>query len=189
MTKRAFFKAAFIRIPGAPLGGCFVRGIRLIYISEPLSALGSIQTGGRYNAPGAFEVHYLAPNTDVVLRETGTSGVKRIAPRAMFSIDVELAHVVDLGHSDVSTALNVSRADLLIDWRDELLKGRTPITHEIGAAARDAGVEALLVPSARVPGEMNLAVIADRLRVGSLVRINPAEGFPSSAEIEIRGRR
>lgn len=116
MTSRAAFTHALQTIPGAPLRGFFFRAIRLKYIGVPLSALGSKINGGRYNAAGTFEVYYLAPNVDVTMHETQAvdpSGVpKRIAPLTVFTIDVELQHIVDLTSNATLSALSVTAADL-----------------------------------------------------------------------------
>jgi hypothetical protein len=57
----------------------------------------------------------------------------------------------------------------------------------LGAAARDAGIEALIVPSARHPGYANVAVIRDRLMIGSAIRIHEPSAFPAATETEIHG--
>ncbi len=185
--------AAFQTIPGAPLRGFFFRAIRLKYVTAPLSALGSTINGGRYNAAGAFEVYYLAPNAAVALRETQAvdpSGVpKRIMPLTLFTIDVELQRVVNLADDGTLGVLGLAADELTTEWRAAVLAGTTPITHAIGDAARTAEVEALIYPSARVRGANNLAVIVDRLRRGSRLRINPAEGFGPGTTIEVSGTR
>jgi RES domain-containing protein len=189
----AAFTRAFREIPGDQLRGFFFRGIPLKYVATPLSALGSKLSGGRYNAAGAFEVHYLAPNPEVALRETraiaSRSMPRRIAPLTLFSVDVELQHVVDLTNDGVLQALRLAATSLTTDWRAMVLNGQTPITHDIGAAARAVGVEALIYPSARVPGAADLAVIIDRLRRGSRLRINPPDGFGPGVAIEVNGTR
>lgn len=193
MKDLAAFTRSFREIPGAALRGFFFRGIPLKYVATPLSALGSRVGGGRYNAAGSFDVYYLAPNPDVALHETrsidASGAPKRIAPLALFSVDVELQHVVDLTRDETLRILGMASADLTREWRALVLAGETPTTHTIGAAARAAGVEALVYPSARVPGAANLAIIVDRLRRGSTVRVNPTEGFDAEATIEIVGTR
>jgi len=49
----------------------FFRAIALQYIETPLSAMGSLRRGGRYNAKDDFEVLYLADRPDNSLREVG----------------------------------------------------------------------------------------------------------------------
>jgi hypothetical protein len=118
-----------------------------------------------------------------------SSAPKRITPLTLFSVDVELQHVVDLTKDETLRALGVRPAKLTVDWRAVVLTGQTPITHDIGAAARAAGVEALVYPSARAPGAANLAVIVDRLRRGSRLRINPPDGFGPGVATEVTGTR
>jgi RES domain-containing protein len=190
---QAAFARSFREIPGDELRGFFFRGIPLKYVATPLSALGSKISGGRYNAAGTFEVYYLAPNPEVALRETraidADSAPKRIAPLTLFSIDVELQSVVDLTKEETLRALDVKAAQLVVEWRVAVLNGQTPITHDIGAAARLANVEALIYPSARAPGAANLAVILGRLRRGSRLRINPPDGFEPGVATEVIGTR
>ena len=54
--------------PFALMGTAF-RAVNLRYVETPLSAVGSILTGGRYNPKGAFEVLYLAENATTTLLE------------------------------------------------------------------------------------------------------------------------
>jgi RES domain-containing protein len=189
---QAAFTRAFREIPGELLRGFFFRGIPLKYVATPLSALGSKLSGGRYNAASAFEVYYLAPNPEVALRETrataSDSPPRRIAPLTLFSVDVELQQIVHLTKDEIRRALGVTSADLTTDWHAIVLHGQTPITHGIGAAARAAGFEALIYPSARAPGAANLAVIVERLRVGSKLSINPPDGFEPGVATEVIGR-
>jgi RES domain-containing protein len=123
-------------------------------VTAPLSALGSKINGGRYNAAGAFEVYYLAPNAEVALRETQavdpSSVPKRIMPLTLFTIDVELQRVVDLADDGTLGVLGVTADELTTEWRAAVFAGTTPITHAIGEAARTAEVDALIYPCARV---------------------------------------
>jgi hypothetical protein len=107
----------------------------------------------------------------------------------LFSVDCELRHVVDLTRDETLRTIRVTADDLTDDWRAIVLEGKVPITHDIGAAARAAGVEALIYPSARLSGASNLAVIVDRLRRGSRLRINPPDGFDPGVATEIAGKR
>jgi RES domain-containing protein len=187
------FARAFREIPGDELRGFFFRGVPLKYVATPLSALGSKISGGRYNAANAFEVYYLAPNPKVALHETRAirprDAPKRIAPLVLFSVDCELQYVVDLTRDETLHALRVTTRDLTDEWRATVLEGKIPVTHDIGGAARTAAVEALIYPSARLPGASNLAVIVDRLRRDSRLRINPPDGFNRDVATEITGKR
>lgn len=65
-------------------------------------------------------------------------------------------------------------------WRLIVAQGNVPITQTLGAVAREADIEALLVPSAKYAGSTNVAIIRDRLREGSNFSIHKPDGFPSA---------
>lgn len=181
-------------IPAAPLRGSFFRAIPLARVGAPLSAIGSIKRGGRYNGKGEFEVFYIADRPDNSLREIGMlnddNGTPVAVPGAahvLFTVEVTLQHVVDLRDPRVRSTLGVSLDELVSAWRLVVAQGHVPITHIIGAAARNAEVEALLVPSAKYPGSTNLAIMRDRLRRNSVVLIRRSEDFPVGTEVAIRG--
>jgi RES domain-containing protein len=165
---------------GAPTRGSFFRAVPLVYIHTPLSAIGSLTNGGRYNPIGAFEVFYAAQERDTVPRETRAIIVDPASgatisisqpPAIYLTINVVMQLAVDLTDSAVCTALAIKPNDLLVEWRDLVaLKKRVP-THTIGRAALLAGVEALIVPSARLVGTKNIAILVENLKIGSSPQI------------------
>jgi RES domain-containing protein len=188
---RADLISGFKTIPGVSLRGSFFRAIPLVHISSPLSAVGSLARGGRYNAAGGFEAFYIARSPDTTLYElqviSPRSAPTRTKPLITFTIEVDLQAVVDLTSRANVHALGLTPADLIVEWKAVLIAGGVPITHDIGSAARDAGVEAIIVPSARQPGATNLVIFPDRLRHGSSVRIDPPDGFPPGTRLVISG--
>jgi RES domain-containing protein len=189
--RRADFTDKFMGIPGAPLRGFFFRVVPLAYIATPLSALGSLG-GGRYNAAATFQIYYVTEKPDVTLYETRIIDAALpphpVRPTILFTVEANLQHVVDLTDAATCAALGVTTAELLVNWKEELLAGNVPITQDVGAGAREADIEALIVPSARVDGAKNLAIIVDRLRAGSSLKIDPKDGFADDA-ILITGTR
>lgn len=172
-----------------PKRGTFFRSIQFEYVSEPLSAVGSIRKGGRYNRRSRFEALYLADSQVTTLYETnavldvgGQPIGQRQPPRVMLSIDVELQNVVDLCDPAAHNTLNVTLAELLAPWRLAQKMGRRIITQQIGEAARAIDIEGLWVPSARFAPGRNLVVFPDRLRAGSSIAIFAA-GLP---DLEVR---
>lgn len=147
--------------------------------------------GGRYNKANTFEAFYIASSPDTTLYELRVIAPKRppqrTKPLITFTIDVDLQATVDLTNAANVNALALAPADLLVEWKAILIAGNVPITHDIGQAARDADVEALIVPSARKLGATNLVIFRDRLRLGSSIHISPPAGFPSSAQTAIAG--
>lgn len=174
----------------------FFRSIPLKFVSTPLSAIGSVRDGGRYNPQGGFEILYAADSEDAVLRETravvvdpntGLAVPQRHPPRVHFTVNLDLQFMVDLTDATNCDAIGVHSDDLVSEWRTFLAASKTPPTHVIGDAARAADIEALLVPSARLPGTKNIAIVTDRLRIGSFVEIHRPEGFPAGTIVRIDG--
>jgi hypothetical protein len=110
-------------------------------------------------------------------------------PYVLISLHYEFSHAIDLNDSHVQAQLGITTADLHCLWEVAVLNGVTPITQELGSAARAAGIEAIVVPSAQHPGYSNIDVIKDQLLDTSFVRIHDPEGFPPGIPIEIRGSR
>jgi len=160
-----------------------------------LSGLGSIRTGGRFNPKGAFEILYFANHADTMLREVrivqydvgGNAISVPSRPYIAISLQYEFALTIDLNDPAIQAALKIDHQDLTSAWELDLLNGTTPVTQDLGIAARDTGIEALIVPSARHAGFSNVAVIRDQLLESSFIRIHRPEGFPPGTETEIRG--
>ncbi len=105
------------------------------------------------------------------------------------TIDFALQRVVDVTDPAVLKALRVPKRALTAGWTDDVDAGRVPLTHLIGAAALDAGIEALLVPSARHRSATNLAVIPHNLLAGSYVEIYDPTGFDAGVRTRIEGKK
>jgi RES domain-containing protein len=64
--------------------------------------------------------------------------------------------VLDLRRPDVLDVLDVTAQDLIADWAPDTLNSACL---KVSAAARLAGAEAMIVPSAALPGGWNLVVL------------------------------
>jgi RES domain-containing protein len=85
--------------------------------------------------------------------------VYSVMPRTFVALSVRLHHVLDLTPDDRYRSLRVSKRSLLrTDWRREMDQGRCPVTQAIGWASYEAGLEAILVPSAADVRGQNLVV-------------------------------
>jgi len=84
----------------------------------------------------------------------------------------------------VLTQLKIEAADLLSNWKLDVLGGRVPLTHEIGTAACLAGVEALRVASARHNISTNIVVIYEQMLTTSRVAIHDPQGFAAGTPTE-----
>ena len=133
------------------LTGIAFRAVNLRYVETPLSAVGSILTGGRYNPKGAFEVLYLAENATTTLLEVqfaASSGGRFQAepkdPYVVFSIAFELQQLVDLHNLENLADLGLSPEDLQQPWRLKQARGEPAFMQEIGqnaARTRTRGVQ------------------------------------------------
>jgi len=190
------FRAVFKTL-GQPARGSSFRAVLLTFQSSPISAIGSRIAGGRYNAKAIFEALYTAESADTALRELnvvvqvpdGSWITVPAAPHILFTVDYDLSNVVDLTEPDVLTQLKIEPADLLSNWKLDVLSGRVPLTHEIGIAARLAGVEALRVPSAQNKTSKNIVVIYDQMLTTSRVRIHDPQGFATGTATEVAGEK
>jgi RES domain-containing protein len=161
--------------------GTFFRSIDYAFLARgtPLSAIGSVAAGGRYNPRNTFEALYLADNPETALFETQALmacglrliGVKQ-PPRVMLALDATLQSALDLEDELTLGALEIAREDLCDpQWRLKCERGEPVLTHRVGAAARAAKLEALRVPSAVRPLGANLVIFPDRLRKGSSIEL------------------
>lgn len=122
---------------------------------------GSRRVGGRFNPAGEFGAIY--PSLDLetavaeLVRRADRTGVEldQLLPRILLTIDIRLQKVLDLADGEVRDNWGVTKEDLASD-------DHRPC-RDVGRAARRAGYEAILFPSAARESGRNLAVFLDRL--------------------------
>ncbi len=120
---------------------------------------GAFAHGARYNVKQYFGCLYtcLDPETlDAEMRRYFT-----VPPDLGFvdaQIDVRLSRVVDLTNELIHKKAGIKRGALVAN--DYL------VTRHAGLCAWQAGVEAMLVPSAAIDGKINLAVFLDNQSAG-----------------------
>ncbi len=151
--------------------------MNLRHVNSPLSAVGSVRVGGRFNRKGDFETLYLSENPDTTLREVefeaSVGGAFKAIPKepyVIFSISFSLKRVLDLSQSKTWTALEITKDQLTAPWRKKQLFGEPILTQAIGAKALEQGIEALKFISA-TDGQINLAVFPANLGEGSWLEI------------------
>jgi len=145
------------------------------------SGAGAARTGGRWNRPG-LRAAYAALDPELALQEW-LAQVRRAGLRAEQCLptvlawgEVELESVLDLTGPGAER-IGVQRDELVtVDWEAENRASRECLPQAIGRAARLAGYEALLVPSAATLGA-NLVIFPDRLRARSRVRAHGLKGL------------
>jgi RES domain-containing protein len=185
------------RAPARPYRGTVYRVIGSRYLRSPLASAGALRTGGRFNAPHAFEVLYTALSPDTALAERDgllltTAGIKAaraVRTGVLLHIECRLTRVLDLCDGRVRGPLGIALADLLGPWipwntpapaSEAMSDARQPAlapSQHIGNVVRQSRrFEAILSPSAKDPTGRCLAIFPDRLQLGSSIRIDDRDG-------------
>jgi RES domain-containing protein len=179
--------------PVEPFSGFVYRVIAERHSESPLSAIGSVRAGGRYNAPNTFPVLYCADSQMTALLEvealftTADGQLKGAArdPDLVLSLRCELARVLDLTDEHFCHELGTTRDELVSLLPSRFIlnaRGEETPTQKLGAACSfSGGVSALKVPSAANETGFCLDVLPDSLLVGEHIAIQDDSG-------RIRGR-
>lgn len=157
-------------MPAAGFSGLVYRVVKPGY--PPLSTDGSRKAGRRFNPPGEFGALYcsLKPptaNAEVAhnLRARGAKPEQE-SDWWEYTIRVQLHRVLDLTNSSVRSALSLESAVLFP--RDQ------GATQALARKIREAGFQAIIVPSAVTPSEKNLVVFDDALQGLQVLSSKPA---------------
>lgn len=146
-----------------------------------LTGEGSRRFGGRWN-PAGIAAFYGSLSPEAAMAETLAYiryyglPAQSAMPRTFVAVEVELSHVLDLTDGKVRQSLGVSLARMLeCDWRAEVHAEKVPITHQIGEAVFNTGLEGLLVPSAAAEREVNLVFYPEVLQPKSRAEVVSAD--------------
>ena len=176
--------SALAGLPALPAQGIAFRLIHLKYQKTPLSAIGSLKAGGRYNIAQKFAAFYTADSPVTALRELkvlietakGLS-VSKAPPYVLLSIEYSLEAVVDLTLPVHQTALGTNLQELTGTWLPMSLQGQVAPTQQLGEAAYNSQhIEALKCPSALDPTAYNLVVFVDKLSPNSFLKVYDDSG-------------
>lgn len=96
-------------------------------------------------------------------------------PRTFVALNLTFVRLLDLTNEDVRRRVKVSEQMLSEDWRKQNDAGQESLTQSLGRAAREEGLEAILVPSAADPSGKNIAWFPANLQRESVVEILRAE--------------
>jgi RES domain-containing protein len=165
-------------------GTCF-RNVPQQYATqqEIISSQGSLENGGRFNFRQKFGILYLSCDPHTCLEETihaaidaGFSGVARRFPRTIVGVKVRLSKVLDLTEHRIRRKIGITKAILTeTDWEQiQEVDRQEAITQAIGRFAKEAGFEAILVPSSVWSGK-NLNIFPDNLLASSEVSVVNAQ--------------
>lgn len=169
--------------PVHPFSGFVYRVISERHRGSPLSAVGSVRSGGRYNAPNSFPVLYCADSQVTALLEVEAlfitaDGQLKGAPRdpdLVLSLRCELTRVLDLTNEIFLRELGTTRDELVSLVPSRFLlnaRGDVTPTQTLGAACSFSGrVSAVKVPSAVNQDGYCLNILPDSLLIGEGVTI------------------
>ena len=169
--------------PVEPFTGFVYRVIAERWRDSPLSAMGSVRTGGRYNLPNSFPVLYCADSQMTALLEVQAlfataDGQLHGAPRnpdLVLSLRCELARVLDLTVDTFYRDLGTTREELIDFTPSRFIanaRGEETQNQRLGAACSFSGhISALKVPSAANDAGFCLDIFPDSLLVDEKVSI------------------
>lgn len=156
--------------------------------NSPLSTIGSIRSGGRYNAPNTFPVLYCADSQMTALLEVEAlfntaDGQLKGAPRdpdLVLSLRCELHRVLDLTDNHFYSELGTNRDELVSSTPSRFIlnaRGEEAPTQTLGGACSFSGrVSALKVPSAANQLGYCINVLSDSLLVGEHLSVHDESG-------------
>lgn len=168
------------RIAPSEFHGYTYRIIDDEFRTDPLSGIGSVIKGGRYNAPGLFEALYSSDSRITALYEIdalfGDVDVPH-SPELMLTLDVRLSRVLDLTDNTLRDALGATLEELLAPYlQDQLVSGEAA-TQQLGRLAfASKKFSALRVPSAARPEARNLVIFPARFASNEQVRLYDERG-------------
>jgi RES domain-containing protein len=151
--------------------------------TSPLSAIGALERGGRFNPPDAFSVLYTADSQFTALREVEAlfvdpDGRLRGVPRnpdLLLTLECALLRVLDLTLSDLHIDLGTSHDELVASSPSRFManaRGEHTPTQQLGLACfRTGHISAIKVPSAANPEGSCLDIFPESLIIGERVAI------------------
>jgi RES domain-containing protein len=154
-----------------------------------LSSEGSRIWGGRYNPKGAFGALYLSCARDTCLAEVAYyfkrsgNSLNDLPPEKItglkteLTVEVQLSHVLDLTDPAIQELLGIHEDQLKAEWDELQAAGEEVFTQLIGSLAREAGWEALRVPSARHTGHNLVILNVESLSDDSYVQVKTQKAF------------
>ena len=147
--------------------------------SKILDGQGSFAHGGRWAAPGAFPAVNLSTTQETAIAESSASftyynfAPSDVRPKVVVAVRASLSKVLDLiapRGMRIKPWLELNEL-LAEDWHKVNDAHYESLGQAFGRAAHAFGAEAILVPSARVPGGMNLVSFPRIFAPGSQMEV------------------
>ena len=174
--------------PIASYAGYAYRIVAEKWRDAPLSAVGSLRAGGRYNPPNSFPVLYCADSQLTAMMEvealfaTADGRLKGVPrnPDLVLTIECALSRVLDLTVDTLYAELGTSLDELTSLTPSRFIlnaRGEETPTQRLGAACSFGGnISAIKVPSAAHPQGFCLDIFVDSLVVGERLSILDSSG-------------
>ncbi|MCZ4094007.1 RES family NAD+ phosphorylase [Sinorhizobium psoraleae] len=115
----------------------------------PLSGEGAARFGGRWNPVGVPTI-YAARELSTAWAEYNQGFVQH--PALIVRLELYDARLADLTDANVLAALDLSDSIHRCEWRDDLDKGVTPLTHKLQADLSAREFHGVIYPSFMSPG-------------------------------------
>jgi RES domain-containing protein len=171
-----------------PFSGFTFRIIADRWRDSPLSAIGALQRGGRYNPPGEFAVLYTADSQFTALQEVEAlfldeAGELRGVPRnpdLILTLECSLQSVLDLTDAGLLEQLGASQEELVAESPSRFIenaRARSTPTQQLGSACfRSGHISAIKVPSAANPSGFCIDIFTECMFAGEFVRVRDDSG-------------
>jgi RES domain-containing protein len=156
--------------------------------ASPLSAIGALHRGGRYNPPGEFSVLYTGDSQLTALREVealflDVTGELRGVPRnpdLVLTLECSLHSVLDLTEHAILEQLGTSPQELVADSPSRFIenaRGRSTPTQTLGSACfRSGHISGIKVLSAANPSGFCIDIFTECMFEGESVRVRDDTG-------------
>ncbi len=163
--------------------GTFFRAVNISYSrkTDLISGEGSRRLGQRWN-PKDIAAVYGAMMPELAVREAlqrHLRAIDQLAPLGLVGIDGKFTRAVDLTKPEALAALKTTRHKLLSeDWLELQMRGELALSQRIGKVAAEAGIQALIVPSARASRGRNIVVFPSNLTPDDRLVVQRADLLP-----------
>lgn len=145
--------------------------------ADLISGVGAYRKGSRWNWPGLDHVVFGSTHYTGALAEWESHATRGGVPfspdkfkRDMRTFEVRLQQVLDLTGPTALSSLGIDSESLLdIPWEYHLGMGIEAITHAVGRAVHELGIEAILAPCAPKPETSNIVIYRANLAEGSRI--------------------
>ena len=142
-----------------------------------ISGKGALHASGRWHFKGTSRLSYTATTPEAAMAESLAHAryynlpVSSALPKVLVALRLKANAVLDLTIKEHRKVLGMSRGVIAADWRLENQMRHQSLSQAWGAVFAQAGLEAVIVPSAASRQGINVLVFPENLRSGSTWRV------------------